>query len=217
MYQITHYHIPETWVMKFTTMRTSDLIQQISLSIVGRWDCSKKMTWSPTCSLLTVSDMKQCKILICHVDADSEVSYILANHIYMYLRFQCRLQCAFCRLGYETLQWVPTFWRNILYIFNKASCSMVCIVQKWKLYNFWTAVYAVHGKQIRKWVSITENQRNNKPDNCQDVVSNATFVISVLWLITAPFIRSRASGSTNKTEYCSLVVCISDSYPRVLY
>jgi len=35
IYQITYYHIPETRVMKFTTMRTSDLIQLINLSIVG--------------------------------------------------------------------------------------------------------------------------------------------------------------------------------------
>lgn len=110
-------------------------------------------------------------------------SYILANHIYVRIWGFSVGYSVFYRLGYETLQWVQTFWRNILYIFNKASCSMVCMVQKWKLYHFWTAVWAVHGKQIRKWVSINENQRNNKPDSCQDVVSNAAFVISVLWLL----------------------------------
>lgn len=45
MYQITHYHIPETKIMKFTTIWTSDLIQLINLSIVGWWDCSKRLTY----------------------------------------------------------------------------------------------------------------------------------------------------------------------------
>ena len=77
------------------------------------------------------SDISQCKILICHVMQTAKcLLHTCKPYIYIHTHTYLRLQCVFFLLGYDTLQWVPTFWRNILYIFNKASCSMVCTVQK---------------------------------------------------------------------------------------